>query len=1023
MPAFERKSFKFKCRGIQWSRPLDSLDEGKFLRLDNIRTYRDGEIQTRNGYTPFYTSPNYVHSLSRLNDSRPAAPAAFTRVGGAGTSIVVGASALASGIFNNQSGNPLSFVEDTPVDSDQPYKYVSDNNPTLAVNNLTRTMAKVAVDGTMLHIGIAPPSGTYPTVANPGTAGLLIGDYQYRYTFYSTKTGIESNPSGVTPPVTAASQVLTITGFSSTTDAQVDRVRIYRNGGTLTTWRLVAETAFPTTWTDNLPDSAAIGQSTLRFDNNQPWTSTDITRSGTCTVAGTIVTWQSGDQFNPRWPDGTLIVIGGHTFTMNGHVLSLTLLAIVETPNPAIAGTVPFTITTPLLMGENIPLTWGPLVGGESNGGSYHFGCGDRNRPGVLLWTNGNNPDAASLANSLDVTGGSETLMNGCMFDGRAFVFSTKRMFSIYPSFSSAGQFNTQESAAARGLFARWALAVGPKIWFLAHDGIYETTGGEAVSITDADLYPFFLHEGTPARPIQIDEIGTLIQPPDFQQESNLRLLYFDGYLYFDYVEASTGLPRTLVYDTRTKSWFRDTYSYAAGDAAVHFPEVGKGIGLLFLGNSTHVGTDIAIYGANDDGGVSVVPILKSPYMDFGDSRPKKLWGDSILDDDASNAASNQLTYTIDGDFGRTAISNGTTAAATGRTQNILDIANGLGVLAKNVAITVTWSTHDGVSLQAPAIYEWQPSLVPKPIDTLKRATDYDEDGKPGAKYIRGVIIESDSSNLPRTVQLQHDGGIIGATVTVQAGAQLDLPFGFTPFVGTELRAVPTDANSWRLFKITWIWDPYPELAAISTAWQDAGSYGAKWLQGCRLKADTASQGVTAQIHGDEDVIQTSITINHNGQSIKAYNWTPFVTHMMRVQPLTAARIWDPIDWIWEPIPDLADQWITEGMTFGFQGFFWAKELWIAHMSVTDISVTLGYDGQSVSVTIPNSGSTLVYQKNRVQLPYNKGKQYSFQVTSSQKFRLFKKDCELRVKQWGAQGAFQTVNPFGDNHNESGARI
>lgn len=40
-------------------------------------------------------------------------------------------------------------------------------------------------------------------------------------------------------------------------------------------------------------------------------------------------------------------------------------------------------------------------------------------------------------------------------------------------------------------------------------------------------------------------------------------------------------------------------------------------------------------------------------------------------------------------------------------------------------------------------------------------------------------------------------------------------------------------------------------------------------------------------------------------------------------------------------------------------------------------------------------------------------------------FRLFKRDCEMEIKGWGEQGAYQRVSPFGGAHHQepSGAEI
>jgi hypothetical protein len=73
-------------------------------------------------------------------------------------------------------------------------------------------------------------------------------------------------------------------------------------------------------------------------------------------------------------------------------------------------------------------------------------------------------------------------------------------------------------------------------------------------------------------------------------------------------------------------------------------------------------------------------------------------------------------------------------------------------------------------------------------------------------------------------------------------------------------------------------------------------------------------------------------------------------------------------------------------------------------------------------LTIPNSGG--VYRKTYLILPPNKAKLYTYSLINSPAgFRLFKKDCEVRVKQWGSTGPYIPFNPFGGPHRADGASI
>jgi len=52
-----------------------------------------------------------------------------------------------------------------------------------------------------------------------------------------------------------------------------------------------------------------------------------------------------------------------------------------------------------------------------------------------------------------------------------------------------------------------------------------------------------------------------------------------------------------------------------------------------------------------------------------------------------------------------------------------------------------------------------------------------------------------------------------------------------------------------------------------------------------------------------------------------------------------------------------------------------------------------------------------------------KGKIFSYRLTSSAGFRVYKNDLEVRVKAWGSNSAYQIVRPFGEHSTNMEARI
>lgn len=109
-------------------------------------------------------------------------------------------------------------------------------------------------------LGVSAPAAA-PTTALVA-AGVLTGTYQHAYTYVYKDAGLgyeaESRFSAYSAELTAATQNINV-GYVASTDAQVTHIRIYRIGGAIAEWRLVAEIANGTgTYTDNNSDDTVI---------------------------------------------------------------------------------------------------------------------------------------------------------------------------------------------------------------------------------------------------------------------------------------------------------------------------------------------------------------------------------------------------------------------------------------------------------------------------------------------------------------------------------------------------------------------------------------------------------------------------------------------------------------------------------------------------------------------------------------------------------------------------------------------
>jgi hypothetical protein len=971
---WKRNPEPFICRGINLSLPVDKMGPGKYRALENVRPYGEGQILGRPGLAPAdtYTASAPIHSMKLLNDpiARPAQfPSAFnTQVlfkGDAAelrSGVVLGAGPpLVNNLVDNGfSGNPLALRIFKPSFGPRPWLIIADSNKMRITSSNTQPF----------QFGVAPPNDP-PTAATgaANTNGPDIGTtgVPYVYRYRGRKAGdIQTGEYGNAGPsmrlidgsgnplgVSAHQQNVVVTIVTAHPDPAVVYLDVFRFGGSLTNWVYIGScgNTAGATVTDTFNDAVAANQPLLEFDDFQPFPTFDQGIFGTCTIAaqaggGAILTITSTAVFKwynpanldqPYYGYGNEIMIGGQAYTFYRAPTSATTVELVENVAGSTSGN--FLMPSPEIWHQPLPFMWGPYGGGES--GTFFFAVGDQYRLGAIHWTKGNRPECAPDANVLDITQPSEPLQNGCLYGGNPYVFSSERCFEMFPTFGSATDFIAIEVPNSKGLYMRWCLAVGPQgIYFRARDGIYLTNGGAPQSITDGDLYSIFPHEagqgqgqqfvadGQTATPYGI---GGPFSPPDDTKETSQRLEYADGFLYYDYIDVG-GTQRTLIYNTVTNAWVsRDTYTPPitmhyngeGGDSLV----TGLGVHEVYMGAANGLSYQ---YSAGDsDNGSAIVGHIRTAAIDLKDPRPRKLWGDVWMDYE-----SQCQTLTVDigfDDYTYFSVATLVGTNLTGRRQSVIDINNGEGQYAMNLGLDLSFTYLGG----RPAFYAWDPSYEPMPELTILRASNWTDDGYPGAKFFQGFYIEGDSLGIARTIQVQVDGGgTLSQTFVFTAANRQEQPFSFaTPFISRLVRILPSDADMWRLFKIRWIW---------------------------------------------------------------------------------------------EPAPDLALNWITQPTTHNFTEFFHHRDGYIALIASAPVilTVTRYDDGVAFPYTIPATTQGAIYQQKQylVTQPM-KGKIVNYALNSTNPFRLFQKDCSMRVGPWGRKQPYTVVQPFGDTSRTKGAII
>jgi hypothetical protein len=477
----------------------------------------------------------------------------------------------------------------------------------------------------------------------PDTGDDTASAYLYRYRARNPATNVPSNFSPATRyAANPLRQKVTIrptqyAAPSGTTLTTADFVLdIERFGGQVADWHYVGTipNAASPTFTDIYDDETVAKQPILTNDNYQPWPVIGVPVSGTTgNVAGTSVD-DSGANFDINWDPGTTILIKDQPYTIY-RVISTSKLETVE--NVGTQTGVSWRIDEPVTLAQPLACLW--------QWDNRFWACADPVNAGRLYFSN---PDSETtmVTNYIDVTSPSEPLMNGVEYNVRGWVFSSEDFFQILKTGNEVSPYYTQQVPNGKGLFTRWLLTrePAPFIAFGSKDGLYMTTGGAAIPLTDADMYPLFPNEGNQGATTN----GILAPVYTAIQARRLRLGFYDDFLYFDYPSGELGTPTTLVLAFNLGAtergeapggWFFDVYT---PPVLTHYGEEGNGVhSLLCGGNDQH----LYQYAGDSDNGTAIRMELTTPSKDQGDPRSEKLYGDIMLDANTEGLAVTVTPY------------------------------------------------------------------------------------------------------------------------------------------------------------------------------------------------------------------------------------------------------------------------------------------------------------------------------------------------------------------------------------------
>lgn len=808
----------------------------------------------------------------------------------------------------------------------------------------------------VIFSSLAFVGGFAPDVGDAGAA------YQYRVIGRSSVTGAKSNPSpamryGVNPRRASVGVLM-----PPVTDPQVDTWDVFRFGGTVNSYRYVG--SVPSTspfFTDNYGDAAVGAGSPIEFDNFEPWPSVDLPTNATANVTGTIltVTGPPNGAQNSNWarflPGNVIRIANANAYTLrrrptfSGIGGNTWTFEIVE--NAGVLTNVAIQILEPSIANQPNPY----LFGTDDNG--VTFACGDPLRPGTLSFSKPNNLDSAPDSYNIEVVQPTEPLMGGQVLDGTPYVASTKRWWRLYPQLTNPLQrYRPVQEPLPRGLAAPWGCCNdGQAIYWVADDGIYSSAQG---SLTDADLYTLFPHEGVPGQ--DTNYAGIIIKAPDYSRVSTFRLAFCNGFLYFDYQDSS-GNWNSLSLELRTGAWTVDKYSPAV---TVHYAPPTVSGTTVSPQQQTPALYDQVLMGTSwfqFDGstlipqqpGLVTVPArisaqqdltndlsgpifcqLATREFDAGDVRTTEQWGDYYVD--AIAATTLQVFGSPAPGISVTPMRGGVATAPvssipTNPTRASTPLSLGGALFADFLGFLFQWIDDFTTQTVPTTLFIWQPSFIDKPETIIDRFTDWDDVGLKGNKFWQGFVMQADTFNKAKGLVIRDSDSLA-----------------VHPFTGTVQ-------------------------------------------------------------HNGESEIAYSFT-------------TPFIAHMSRIEPANDGVPWKffGVRWIVEPTPEFAQTWQTQPATHGGRGYQHIRQVAIQYASATAITLQITtYDGQSpIPITLPATSGKVV--KTVFPVSANKGQNFTYRFSSGGPFQIYRDQCEVLIGQWNrGQGRYENVPLVGGAAGEA----
>lgn len=890
-------------------------------------------------------------------------------------------------------------------------------------------------------------TGTYGPDILDSTYGVQGFPILVRYRYRNSLTGAISVQSPALRSGVLPRRNTVICTPTVSPDPQCDYIDWEFFGGINETWHYGGSQPNAVgNFTLDLTETARLANDPLSSVCFPPVPASDVPHHSLVSVVGTAVTWVAGDQFNLNWVPGGQILIDTKAYTLYSSPVTGQFLHISE--NAGVLPNVQMTFAEPEILGQPVPLLWGP---DQQN---RYFYAGDPLNPGVVYPSNADadgGADGVSDQTTIPVGSPSDPIMNGCIIEDVSMVLTANTIQRLQPTPGETTlSYTPVVLEIGKGLYCRWGLVVhGNALYYIGNDGIYRwSSNAGSVSITEERLAPIFPHASIPGRTLTLgaNGNGVTIYPPDYSQPNSMRLGAGNGYIFFDYLDIN-GNSATLAYREANQSWWpwqyvppppeppvdqfvNDervfwTYQFFSPEAVAIGGTPGLGHacawaawdfkpnpGALWSADQTYgvvtPKTTIDLFGKLIGGWTTNYTDLGIPSTPANDA----LFAVYQTDVNAAKALFKQvkLYFFLSGQVTTPNV------PATGF-RSYLDI----------------FEVHLDLSLlPSGTTLRLRPSTI-TPLDTGGLGTG-------GGTSNLGNVSDTDNTSFGEVYRDVYGassfftdkdkyGWSIVCTDFIPAASARDIatPSGAVFHYQEEGESVNTTLVGMQQGQLAFMSSGVGDLGnpidcQVFTKAMDSGDprsfkvYGDGWLK-CNTQGVPVATSLLLDDYEQQiavDPFSTAVTDVHfidlHGNGNMHRNMALLLEWQSALPDSATQTLYYWEVSAWEVHPQTVQNWTSQATTHGLNGFQHIREVWFCYSSSTPFTLTITADGKPYPFNFPATGGQM--QKLRIDTSAIKGKLFSYSTSAGQPITMYFDDLEVRVKEWASTGPFLPIKPF-----------